>query len=501
MTTTSRTRPAGSISGFTQKPPQVSDTDDASNVKPLSSKTYSTEEIVEALRRLQDVLDPQALIRIQESMQDHINDTSNPHDVSITDIRGSFREDLFNKLLPGIPPSSYPWTVLIPETLATISNNTTRDTPIYICNRYGYLEKIPEDTPAIDYCTGHPMLASWSARTNTIPQSQPQNNSQSRIINGSPSSPTGGDPVSPTNDRNYLIVNDNTSMARHGYSFTVTPSSTKDHTASFFIRLIKSSGYLTVFIEADQSQQITIDLATQVYTNVGTSHLHVHTLASGWLRIGLQHIPTSTNATSLTVLYHTDMEMLQYEGNGTPIFGIHGLQYTEGIGLSPHIPTSGQPDSHGETSYLLTPEDLPNDREGMFVLNTHMSPVLEPSTFPGSTIELGPEIMLGRTATDNVIHFHADTPDAFSFNTLHNNIENMYIGVAYDATCVKYATSSQKIIVESRDQERFGDVTPWIIDPVEGGIYNITTYPNSDSATTLKFLLQEDLDVSDPTNT
>ena len=495
MVATKNGRLAGSISGFTQIN-KSSDPDILDHKKPREPKTYSTDEIIEAIRRLQKQLDPQAFINLQKTIQEHITDFDNPHQVSIDDVRGDFRTDLFTKILPGTVPKSLPWTILIPETLKTITHITTRNTPLYVCSREGYLDRVPENTPAIDHSTGMPMLASWGARTNKLPNSQPLDNTQSETINATMDVPESDDSFSPVRDHEYGLIVDTQTESRHGYSFSVTYNTNKDHVSSLFILPHVTTGYFTLFIGGDESLQATLDIENQTYTEIGKTKLHLHVLASGWCRIGIQHLPEGRSSGDLTILYHTDKEMLQYAGTGAPIFSVFGLQHTEGIGLSPHIPTDGGPESHGATSYVMEPDEMPNGQEGMFVLNIHRSPILDDTAMTLGPIDMGPNIRLTQKTTKNDIDFFPDSPDELTFTTLHKNIEDIYIGVSYSPADIKYATSDQQIIVNDVSLPDIGPLMPWVIEPIEGGIYNITTYPNSDSEHALKFLLQEDLDVS-----
>lgn len=495
MATTGTPWIAGSISGFTSiNKPDDPDTPDAE--KPLRPKVYDTGEIIEAIRKLQELLDPKIFNALKQTILDHINDRDNPHEVSIDDIRGDFRTDLFTELLPGTVPESLPWLILIPETLKTFSHMTTRDTPLYVCSREGYLEQIPEDTPAIDHSTGRSMLASWGARTNRVPESQPLNNTQSGPINATMETPGSDDPLSPLQDIQYGRIVDTQTDSRHGYSFSITYDTEKDHVSSLFIFPHVTTGYLTVFMGDNESLQATIDIADRTHTALGNTKFHFHILASGWWRVGIQHLPEGQTSEELVILYHTDKEMLQYEGTGAPIFSVFGLQHTEGVGLSPHIPTENGPGSHGATSYFLESNDLPNGQEGMFVLNIYRSPILDNADITLGTIDIGPNIRLAQTTTKNTIAFFANTSDETSFASPHDNIENTYIAVSYSPSEIKYATSGQDIIVDPISLPAIEPLMPWVIEPIEGGIYNITTYPNKDSGHALKFLLQEDLDVS-----
>ena len=486
----------GSISGFTEiNPSGSSGGTDCSDVD--RPKIYDTSKIIEEIRRLQDALDRRDFLAVKNEMEKHIQARDNPHEVSIDDLSKEFISNFSKTVFPGVTPNSLPWFVFIPEMLKVISHTTKRSTSIYVCSREGYLEEIPPDTIAIDHSTSRPMLPSWGSRTNTIPQSKPMANTQTRMIAASITAPPSGSLPSPMNDQNYGRVSDTSTNDRHGYAFSVTYANEKDHVSSLFVLPHVSTGYFTVFIDGDEANYVKVDIENQTHVDSGKMKGYLHVLASGWWRIGIQYLPTGMSSGDVVVLYHKNKDIFPYPGTGDLMFSVFGLQHTEGIGLSPYIPTVGSPDSHGATTYTLEPKEMPNNKEGMFVIHMLRSPILKDSTsMENGPIEIGPNILLSQTGSDNKLVFFPTLPDEITHTLPHGNIENMFISVSYEPGGLKYATSEQEVLVNETSLSDVGPLVPWVVNPIEGGIYTITTYPQADTENVLKFLLQEDLDVS-----
>lgn len=488
-------RVAGSISGFTEIDESGSSGgQDCADIK--KPKVYDTSKIIDTIRELQNLLDPEDFLAVKNEMENHILARDNPHEVTIDDVSDDFIPDLFKRILPGIVPNSLPWFIFIPEMLKVITYTTQRNTPIYICSREGYLEEIPANTVAIDHSTGWSMLPSWGARTNTIPKSQPMNNTQSNTVNATLTAAGPNDVVSPLLDQQYGHITDTNTSGRHGYSFSVTYANEKDHVSSLFIFPRVTTGYLTLFIDGNEADQVRVDIEKESYVEIGNMKGYLHVLASGWWRIGIQYLPIGVSGGDIKILYHTDENTFEYTGGNDLLFSIFGLQHTEGIGLSPYIPTNNGPESHDATTYTLDPEEMPNNKEGIAVLNILRSQILDSSTaMEKGPIELGPNILLSQTETENKLVFFPTLPNEITHTLPHENIENMFIAVSYEPGGLKYATSEQQVTVDDTPLSDVGPLIPWVIHPIEGGIYSITTYPQGDTKNVLKFLLQEDMDV------
>lgn len=463
-----------------------SEIDTGSGDLPQPIPVFSAEQVWARIQELRQTFDPERFRDLETQILDHLQNLDNPHHDRIASLVSNVVDQILAPCLPGTAPSYGPCYGFVAELVSQLGV-TARATEITVVDASGFLRTVGPNLPALDHSTGEPFVCLWPEHTNALDNSDVVTMTSAAAVNGRIYTPPMPGLLSPNRDTQYVVVEDLTSTAVHGYTFAVTAAPGEEWTSSLFVTALNPLlRYLILDCPDDPRIHLTLDLTTGVMTSASAEVIgHAVKLGCGWWRIGAQYVVGATPVTGLRLLGAKTPDTPAYTGLITNMFAVYGPMHSPGPGLAPYIPTSSGPVTRGATQLALDVSGLANRDTGMLALGYVAHKSLTPRR---SVLMAFEDISLTCTADEvevamrEVVHVHPLTSG-----------EPVSVALSYGST----ARSSRHSGVGRQDTRgAFAALEPgeaMVFGPFHGGLHNATLYGEADAAKSLEFLIGETL--------
>lgn len=417
--------------------------------------------------------------------------------ISIHNASATAHAELIDIILPGIPPNAPP-TISYNAQYGLPSNTTCiRASELTVLDQNGNLTTISENTIAVDYSTGVAAFPIYGSRTNLIFPSNPIDQNNTNLLNvTSSTSPSGTLKVAPDGNP-AMVLTDTETNAVHGYEISITLSDAVEYTDTVFIYPLTNTGGITIYLDAYPDIAIMLDLSDYtIFSQNSSVQAYVQPLMNGWLRLGIQYTaPTLTTCNLVIAQVQTAIfgTSIAYEGTGSVLFGLFGLQHVAGCGMSPYIPTTTEIASHDST-IIKIPMTLSNAAEGM--LSITYEHAFSAGSQTRSLLSLDNTSLI-ITTTNNTLTAITENTDESTTSIDINDVFNQQVtlGFSYSSTERELATTNITSVTQTSTNiflaldvtiQLGSATTPW-----DGSISNFILYPIADSGQMLEFLIGE----------
>lgn len=408
----------------------------------------------------------------------------------------SAHTDLLNTILPGTPPGALPTTAYDAQFGTPIGTTCARASSIFVADRNGNLKEFTANTVAVDYSTGVGAYPLYGARTNLIFPSDPNLQSLGNIMFASNTlSPSGTLKVAP-DGRPAMILAEDSNNAIHGYEVAVSITEGVEYTDSVYVYPLTTTGGITLYLDVYPDIAILLNLEDYSVTTASDSVIgYAQPYPNGWVRLGLQYVAPATNTVNfVTARTQTAVgTAAAYQGvSETQMFGIFGLQHTEGCGLATYIPTVGAVSTLA-ASELTIETTLGNASSGLLAITYTVPFTTEGTTRNLVSIEPG----LSITITDTEITATTENLDSTSSVVSVTELFNRFVTTAFSYSPTGYilcSTGSSKVTEAGTPIDlTTGSITIILgglgATALDGMVSALVLYPVADTSEIIEYLV------------
>lgn len=469
---------------------------------------------VDQLRKLYDSLQSELFLKqvrfIGQQMQRHAADTKNPHRVTMAELDDGDLGAILKRYVPGTTPRAFPIVAIQamyesgPQILSSIA--VTRDGPINVIDRQGFLAYYDKNVSAVDWSLGYPTIPCWPYKDQYVADTTMLSNTTVTTVGcEKDSSPQDGSIPNMSSDQ--IVLTETGGQTQVKCTISTKPLA-PEITASIMLYPTKSVGtyYIasslgSVLVDANLKEVVFED------TNV-IGHLHVY--PNGWCRIGMQVIP-STSAQSF--VYDVGYTPRIYDGTlpvddafktyvssgGDVAFAAFGPQVTSGPGMAPFTQAS----SIAATTLSIPgfPGAFPTSA-GIVAVSMSQFPSLTESTESIMTMDNGLTI----TCTSSAIAKNrsivatlpiTSTPITIETNGTYTAVEDEVdyaLSYSLSGLAARMSGAADRTSVSGRAQyfTAMGKASTMTVGSFNGGITSISLYAFPDDNRTLEFIIGED---------
>lgn len=181
--------------------------------------------------------------------------------------------DLLTTIMPGTPPTAVPNFAFDAKIGVPAGVSLVCSTGITVLDRNGNLVTIPPNTAGIDYSTGHALIPLYGARTNTIVPSSPLLAPSGWLVNTTLSTAPSGTLKTGPDGQSCAVLSDTNALVLHGYAAPITYTQGLEYTSSLFLYPLQATGGVTIYLDAAPSLAVMLNLATLTLTTTATPGL------------------------------------------------------------------------------------------------------------------------------------------------------------------------------------------------------------------------------------
>lgn len=476
----------------------------------ISEANFSVEQLRQLYSSLQSELFLKQVRFLGQQMQRHAADTKNPHRVTMAELDDGDLGAILKRYVPGTTPRAFPIVAVQamyesgPQILSSIA--VSRNGPINVIDRQGFLAYYDENTSAVDWSLGYPTIPCWPYKDQYVADTTMLSNTTVTTI-GCEKDASPQDGSIPNMSTDQIVLTETGGQTQVKCTISTKPLA-PEITASIMLYPTKSVG--TYYI-ASSLGSVLVDANTKtvVFTDTGiVGHLHVY--PNGWCRIGMQVIP-KTSAQSF--VYDVGYTPRIYDGTlpvddafktyvssgGSIAFAAFGPQVTSGPGMAPFTKSS----SIAATTLSIPgfPGALPT-AAGIVALSMSQFPSLTGSTETLLSMDNGLKIACtsnamteSRTidATLPITTTPVDITTSGEYSTVSDEVDYA-MSYSLSGLAARMSNAADRTSISGRAQyfTAMAKATTMTVGSFNGGITSVSLYAFPDDNRTLEFIIGED---------
>ena len=391
-----------------------------------------------------------------------------------------------------------------PQILSSIA--VTRDGPINVIDRQGFLVYYDKNVSAVDWSLGYPTIPCWPYKDQYVADTTMLSNTTVTTV-GCEKDASPQDGSIPTMSSDQIVLTETGGQTQVKCTIS-TKSLAPEITASIMLYPTKSVG---AYYISSSLGSVLVDANTKavVFTDTGVVG-HLHTYPNGWWRIGMQVIP-STSAQSF--VYDIGYTPRIYDGTlpvddafktyvssgGAVAFAAFGPQVTSGPGMAPFTKAS----SIAATTLSIPgfPGAFPT-AAGIVALSVSHFPSLTQTTESLLTMDNGIAISCTSQASAETRSISATLPITTSPVTIETNGSYTTVGDEVDyalsyslsGLAARMSNAADRTSISGRAQyfTAMNKANTMTVGSFNGGLSSISLYAFPDDNRTLEFIIGED---------
>ena len=477
----------GSLTGFDS----ISLTTPPTGIEQLPLQGWSIETLRAFLLNFNEMNFPSKswIIQVEDDIINHLDNVSNPHNVTLDQINASLIGDVLPGLIPGTVPYVAPFYAFYATNelpLTDIVPATHTSTNMYRLTRAGQFVDPSTEVVNVgsDYIIGDGGIPLFAPYTNLIPT----NWEPTLVLTNVTAT------LDTTSDLGYMpspayLIEEQDAVGSFSTAIPIALVANTTYSMVWFIAPQVQNGYLRVYFPNNPTLFAVVPFNSVLpVTNTTNPMFDIRTMPNGNIRVAVTFNSGSTPATSIVMAYsdYNDVWNNRVGFPSRPIYSISSPVLSTSSALQPIPIVSGVTTSSStfvpSMNLVTTATALPDIT---IALDLYMAPSIAGTVMTDTTLLAMDKLLLARDAINIVLYY--------------NGTQLFTAPIVQGLNSIAVSYSSSEIILLTNNSQRqtvtgaYGSllITSPAVGPCGGYLLSLTMYAMADGDHCLEFLLND----------